>query len=298
MQARRLRLRGPGPQIEPGIATTSRQFIGRIATFKPIRALGNPMLEPETAATYNIGAILDHEQWLSAGDRLFVSADFWHYAFERPLVLEPYLRVLDIACPRGQSLCAADSPYFERIQFGGQTAVSDISTISVSVVNGPDANTGGVDLKVEYSALTGWGEWTASITGTRTLSWKIDAWSFGPAYDAIGRLNYDTPLARTVLDWKGRAWLGAEFGNLRLRWTIHHTADYRHDADSEPPIDDHVSHDITVGWTSPDDRLTLDAAIRKAADRDPPRVYRQLNYDPVTHNPLGRTFEVGVRWRP
>ena len=285
-------------QIEPGIATTSRQFIGRIATFKPIRALGNPMLEPETATTYNIGAILDHEHWLTAADRLFISADLWHYAFEHPLVLEPYLRVLDIACPPEKSLCAVDSPYFDRIQFGGRSAVSDISSISVSVVNGPDANTGGVDLKVEYSALTGRGEWTAGIAGTRTLSWEIDAWGFGPAYDAIGRLNYDTPLARTVLEWKGRAWLGAEFGNLRLRWTIHYTAGYRHDADSEPPIDAHVTHDVTFGWSSPNGRLTLDAAVLNAADRDPPRVYRQLNYDPVTHNPLGRTVEVGVRWRP
>ena len=30
-------------QIEPGIATTSRQFVTRIATFKPILALGNPI---------------------------------------------------------------------------------------------------------------------------------------------------------------------------------------------------------------------------------------------------------------
>ena len=285
-------------QIEPGIATTSRQFIGRIGTFKPIRALGNPMLEPETAATYNVGAILDREGWLTSGDRLFVSADLWHYAFEKPLVLEPYLRVLDLACPPGQPLCATDSPYFEQIQFGGKTAVSDISAISVSVVNGPDLNTGGVDLKAEYSAPTGRGEWTVGIAGTRTLSWEIDGWKFGDAYDAIGRLNYDTPLARTVVDWKGHAWLGAELGGTRLRWTVHYIDGYRHDGDSEPAIDAHVSHDLVATWTAANDRLTLDIAILNAADRDPPRVLRQLNYDPVTHNPLGRTVEVGVRWRP
>ena len=285
-------------QIESGIATTSRQFIGRIATFKPIRALGNPMLEPETATTCNIGAILEQEHWLTSGDRLFVSADLWHYAFEQPLVLEPYLRVLDLACPPDQPLCAADSPYFDRIHFGGQSAVSDISAISVNVVNGPDVDTGGLDLKAEYSGLAAWGEWTAGIAGTKTLSWMIDGWEFGPAYDAIGRLNYDTPLARTVVDWKGRAWLGAASGGLHLRWTVHHTAGYRHDGDSEPVIDAHVTHDLSFGWTSADERLTLDAAVLNAADRAPPRIYRQLNYDPVTHNPLGRTVEVGVRWRP
>ena len=285
-------------QIEPGIATTSRQFVGRIATFKPIRALGNPALKPETAATYNIGAILDREQWLGPGDRLFVGIDLWRFAFERPLVLEPYVRVLDLACPPAQSLCATDSPHFDRIQFGGQRAVSDISAISVSVVNGPDVDTAGVDLKAEYSVLADWGEWSVGVAGTRTLSWQIAAWGFGPAYDAIGRLNYDTPLARTVLDWKGHAWLGARRGGFRLRWTVRYSDAYRHDSDSEPAIDAHVTHDIAFGWTLAHDRLTLDAAIVNAADREPPRVYRQMNYDPVTHNPLGRMVELGVRWIP
>ncbi len=113
-------------QIEPGIATTSRQFIGRIGTFKPIRALGNPELQPEAVSTFNAGAIYDFDGWRSAG-----------------------------------------------------------------------------------------------IAATRTLSWEIDGWQFGPAYDAIGRLNYDTPLARSVLDWKGHLWVNAAIGGLNVRWCGH-----------------------------------------------------------------------------
>ena len=67
-----------------------------IATFKPILALGNPDVEPEVAATFNVGAILDREG-------LF--------------------------------------------DFGGRPAVSDISAISVSVVNGPDPFTGPLILR-------------------------------------------------------------------------------------------------------------------------------------------------------
>ena len=100
-------------QIEPGIATTSRQFIGRIGTFKPIRALGNPELQPESVSTFNAGAIYDFDGWRSAGDHTLISADFWRYDFENPLVLEPYVRVLDLACPAGQVLCAPDSPYYD-----------------------------------------------------------------------------------------------------------------------------------------------------------------------------------------
>ena len=269
----------------------------RIATFKPILALGNPDVEPEAASTFNVGAIVDREGSFGLGDRLFLSVDYWRYAFEKPLVLEPYVRVLDVACPPGQALCDAGSPYLDRIDFGGRAAVSDISAISVSVVNGPDVDTDGVDFKAEYSAIAGWGEWRTGIAGTRTLSWEIDGWLFGPAYDAIGRLNYDTSLARTVVDWKHRIWVAVTVGGLDLRWTTHYTADYKHDGDSEPGIDAHTTHDITGAWAFRGDRLVLDVGVFNVADREPPRVYRQLNYDPLTHNPLGRIIQVGARWQ-
>ena len=196
--------------------------------------------------------------------------------------------VLDIACPVDKLQCENDSPYFHRIRFGGRTAVSDISSIAVSVVNGPGVETAGVDVKAEYRAPAGWGEWSVGMAGTRTLSWKIDAWLFGPAYDAIGRLNYDTPLARTVLDWKGRVWLNVGTGNLNMRWTVHHTAAYRHGADTEPVIRVHNTHDLTMSWAVPNRGVTVDAAILNLTDREPPRVLRQHNYDPLTQNPVDR----------
>ncbi len=277
-------------QIEPGIATTSRQFVGRIATFKPILALGNPALEPEAATTFNVGAVLDR-------GGVFLSVDYWRYAFEKPLVLEPYVRVLDAACPPGAALCDPASPYFDRIDFGGRAAVSDISSVSVSVVNGPDVATDGVDFKAEYTAYADWGEWSAGLAGTRTLSWEISGWRFGTAYDAIGRLNYDTSLARTVVDWKAKAWLAARVGGIDVRWTARHVAAYLHDSDAEPGIDAQTTHDLTAVWTFAGDRFAVDASVVNIADEPPPRVYRQINYDPLTHNPLGRIVQFGLRWR-
>ena len=37
-------------------------------------------------------------------------------------------------------------------------------------------------------------------------------------------------------------------------------------------------------------------SIINLTGREPPRVYCQLNYDPLTHNPLGRLVEIGLRW--
>ena len=284
-------------QTQDGIAATSRQFVGRIGTFKPIRALGNRDLDPEQASTVNVGLIFDREGLLGGADRLFVSADYWHYAFEKPLVLEPYVRVLELACPLGAALCDAASPYYGRLDFGGRNTVSDIAAISVSVVNGPDIDTDGLNLKAEYSLFTNRGEWTLGAAGTRTFSWRIDAWRFGPAHEALGRLNYDTPLARAVLKWKGRAYLNWQTERFNLRYTLRYADDYWHDLDSEPRIRAHTTHDLTAAVTWLDGRLTLDAAVLNLADRDPPWVLRQINYDPVTHNPMGRMIQAGMRWR-
>ena len=284
-------------QTEPGIASTSRQFVGRIGTFKPIRALGNPALAPEQAATSNVGAVFETDELVFADDHLTLSVDLWRYAFEKPLVLEPYLRVLDLACPPTRSECDSGSPYHGRVHLGGQNTVWGISAIDVDVINGPDVDTDGVDFKAEYVLATGRGEWAAGAGGTRTLSWQIASWQFGSAYDAIGRLNYDTPLARSVLKWKGNVWLRWSLGPATAQWSLRYTGAYAHDSDSEPMIEAHATHDLTASYDLLEGRLTVDAAVLNAADADPPRVLRQINYDPLTHNPLGRMLQLGIRWR-
>ncbi len=41
--------------------------------------------------------------------------------------------------------------------------------------------------------------------------------------------------------------------------------------------------------------LALAAGIGNLFDRDPPPAQEEFGYDPWTGNPLGRTFEIGVR---
>ena len=62
---------------------------------------------------------------------------------------------------------------------------------------------------------------------------------------------------------------------------------------ANPGIDAHTTHDITGAWAFLEDRLVVDLGVFNIGDREPPQVYRQLNYDPLTHNPLGRIVQVG-----
>lgn len=168
----------------------------------------------------------------------------------------------------------------------------------MSLVNGPDIKTQGIDFKAEYTRTSTAGTWMFGIVGTRTLTWDLSEWQFGAAHDAVGRLNYDTSLARSLVKWKGGGHVNLRRGGFNARWSIHYTGAYKHDLDSEPRISAQMTHDLVVSFTHGDERLTLEAAVVNAADDKPPRVYRQINYDPVTHNPLGRIWQIGATWRP
>ena len=294
--------RGPTlNQTIDGIADTSRQFIGRIGTFKPIHIHGDPALDPESATTLNAGLVFEKTALAGGSGRLFGTVDYWRYEFTDPLVIQPFNFILGDACPTAtHPICDPGSTWFESLAISGATpTIANLDTVRVRIVNGPDIDTDGIDFKAELQASVGPGRLSLGTSGTYTLSWQIDGWELGNAYDAKGRLNYDTSLARALPEFKGRLFAGYTMGSFTGRWHLNYTDSYVHDAPApwgdDYPIDAHATHDLHVSWSLPGDRATLFASILNLGDEDPPRVFRQLNYDPSTHNPLGRVLSIGLR---
>ena len=58
--------------------------------------------------------------------------------------------------------------------------------------------------------------------------------------------------------------------------------------------EDWITADFTYRFEVTDD-LALTATVANIFDRDPPRAQEELGYDPWMGNPLGRTFEIGVK---
>ena len=295
--------RGPTlNQTVDGIADTSRQFIGRIGTFKPIHIHGDPTLDPESATTLNAGLVYEKTGLASGSGRFFATVDYWRYDFTDPLVIQPFNFILGLACPpAAHPACDPASSWFDALTISGnQPSIESLDTLAVRIVNGPDINTDGIDLKVDFQASAGPGRLSLGASGTATLSWRIDGWELGNAYDAKGRLNYDTSLARALPEFKGRLHAGYTLGAFTGRWHLNYTDSYVHDAPApwgdDYPIDAHATHDLHVSWSVPGDRATLFASILNLGDEDPPWVFRQLNYDPSTHNPLGRVLSIGLRF--
>ena len=295
--------RGPTlNQTVSGIAETSRENIGPIGTSKPVHIHGDPALDPESATTFNAGLVVERSGLAGAGSRLFATLDYWRYDFSDPLVIQPFSAMIGLACPpANHPLCDPGSPWFDALRISGSVpTIENLDSVSVRIVNGPDIETDGFDFRADFQADAGRGRLSLGASATYALSWRIDGWELGEAYDAKGRLNFDTSLARPLPELKGRVFAGYSRGPFTGRWNLNYTGSFLQDAPApwgdEYPVDAHATHDVHVSWSLPGDRATLFASILNLADEDPPPIFRPANYDASTHDPLGRILSIGVRF--
>ena len=292
-----------GPTLNQTVdsnSSNSLQYVGVTGAFKRIDTVGNPNLDPEEATTINAGLLVDHDGLFGAGDNLFMTLDYWSYDFTDPLVTEPFNNVLALACPGAASdPCDESSPYFDRMQFGGDPRATDVEIITVNIVNGPDIKTDGIDFTLRYGFDAGPGYLTMDLSGTQILSYDIDAWTFGGAYDALGRLNYRTSLARTLAEFKGRLTTNYAWGDVNARWVVNYLDEYTYlDQDNtDGTVDSHLTHDLHVNYSMMDGKLDLIASVINVGDENPPFMSREMNYDALSHNPFGRMVRVGFQYR-
>lgn len=296
--------RGPTlNQTVSGIAETTRVTIGPIGTAKPVHIHGDPALDPESAMTFNAGLVAERSGLAGAGSRVFATLDYWRYDFTDPLVIQPFSALIGLACPPADHpLCDPGSPWFNALTIsGGVPTIENLDAVAVRIVNGPDIETDGMDFRAEFEADAGRGRLRLGASATYALSWRIDGWELGEAYDAKGRLNFDTSLARPLPELKGRAFAGYSRGPFTGRWNLNYTGSFLQDAPApwgeDYPVDAHATHDVHVSWSLPGDRATLFASILNLADEDPPLIFRPANYDASTHDPLGRVLSIGVRFQ-
>ena len=291
-----------GPTLNQTVGTNSSsslQFVGVTGAFKRIDTTGNPSLKPESADTINVGLLVNYDGLFNDTDNVFMTLDYWSYDFTDPLVTEPFTNILQIACPANQ--CSEENPYFNQLVFGGGTSATDVEIINVNIVNGPDYETDGIDFTFRYGLEAGPGYLSFDLTGTKILSYDISAWEFGGKYDALGRLNYNTSLARTLAEWKGRTTLNYQWEDLNVRWITSYVDSYKYGSASPQPAGDatvasHTTHDLHVVYSLMGDKLTLTGSVINIEDEDPPYMSREFNYDAFTHNPFGRMYKIGLTY--
>jgi iron complex outermembrane receptor protein len=316
--------RAPVPSNLNDDFVTSLQSIN--GTFRAVDIYGNPSLSPETATTYNIGAILEIGGFSA-------SLDYFNFDFKDPITTDPVSGLVATVFPNGigpGAMANCASPLAARFSFsGGATcasfasaaaASSAITRVRTNTVNGAGVQTSGLDLMLDYKIddVLG-GSLTFGSTATYVLEYVtdetvIEGITVAPSFDAVGKLNYQTT-AYPLPKLKGSVYAEFSNGPHNLRWTIRYidsyddqrispfaAGTYADSGDTRVPlpantkgktIDAFITSDVAYRVFLPWDTTAV-LAVDNVFDEDPPFARLDLSYDPFTASGLGRTVKLSL----
>lgn len=280
---------------------TSLQFVAPTSAFKAVDQNGNPNLDPESALSFNLGALVTTPGGFTG------SLDYYNFDFSDPIIVEDQASIVSAAVA---ALAAGDlgNPILNRITFNDPAAPSaaSIARIETNVVNGPDIQTSGFDLRLEqvWDAAFGPGEFSVAFDGTYIIEYDVDDFEIegvaipgGDRVDQFNRSNF----SRSLPQWKANLTFNYGYNNHNARAVVRHIDKYDDERGELAPggatIDAQTTLDLFYNYSFEAFGLDVGASVVNVLDEDPPFAAFDLNYDPYTHNPFGRTLKLSVTKR-
>ncbi len=272
-------------------------------------------IEPETAEVANFGAIFNFDNMPGNGNLRF-SVDYFDFKIIDEIKTVSHNQLLNttfVGSPGANNLINCSAALIERITFlngrgaagctQGTTVGDDVTSIRSVFGNGPGAQTTGIDYDVAYNFGALGGDWTLGGNATNVLSYEISAFELNgteltPAIDALGFANYSRE-GDIVSEWRGNAYANYTYDNHNIRYVVRYIQGVKDDRFIGGPnenIDDFTTSNLYYQYTMPfDEDFTLSFSVENLTDEDPPFTVQQYSYDPFIGNPLGRTYEIGIR---
>jgi iron complex outermembrane receptor protein len=286
---------------------------------------GNPNdLGPETALTYNVGAIFNF------GGFNF-SVDYWSFDFEGEITTTDAQAlassvVSDFTDMNGDAVTTpfADctSPFAGAIIFDGgcvpnMTVGTDISRVRTQWVNGPDTKTTGLDFQVTYNTSIGTGDLTVGANATHVLTYDVGDFNLNgvllrAGFEAVGLANLDRSPG-TIAPWRGNAYINYNISGFNARYGVQYVDGVRDERCPALPapcattsfggtnfgrnIASYTQHDAHFAYDLPIDSMDvqLQLSVENFTNEDAPSARVPLGYNPFTGNPLGRVWRLGAK---
>lgn len=285
-------------QLNPGVGTTL-QFIAPTGAFKAVDQAGDPELEPESATSFNVGAIFSQGNFNA-------SLDYYNFDFEDTIIVESQDAVV-AAVLAALGDAAAPQGIVGRVTFdGGTQSAGTISRIRANVVNGPDVKTSGIDFRADYTFDDLFGA-EVSVGGETTYILEYDVGSYEiedvtiAGFDGLGQLNRDN-FSRPIPELKANFFANYARGIHNLRADVRYISEYDDKRaalfttnTNGQTIDSFVSLDLTYNIDLIDTYgFRAFVSGQNITDEDPPFARLDLNYDPYTHPSYGRVLKVGA----
>ena len=298
-----------GPTLNQlGGRSTTLSFVGPTSSFKAIDTFGNPNLDPESATTTNLGLVYESMPELASGDLFTFSLDYWAFDFEDPIIKQSFNDIISRSFTGGDYV-GGDFGSQISCGFGAQSSCigkesGTIQRVAVNMINGPDIETDGFDIRFGYDRPLGDGELSLKAEFTLISNYDVGASSLNDAFDALNRLNDDVGYLRSIVDEKWKLGATYQTGAHSTNFVANFTGSYEDNAPitgaTDREIEDHTTYDLhyNLSLSAFNDAYENSAvwvSIYNLTDEDPPFARLDLNYDPYTHNPFGRIVKVGIR---
>ena len=296
--------KGPTLNQLSGQATTL-QFVAPASAFKAVDQFGNPALNPESAFSFNLGALFDNNNGFTA------SVDYYNFDFTDPIIVEDQAEIVPAALA---ALAAGntDAGILTRITFtdannDGINQANEIARVRTNVVNGPDIQTSGIDLRAEQVWDAGAGEFSLGGEATYIIEYEVDDFAIEdviiPGGDRVGQFNRSN-FSRSLPQWKANVTANYAIGDHNFRGVMRHVDSYEDERGApnlagvfvgEPSkIDSMTTFDLFYNWSPEALGLNVGLSVVNVTDEDPPLAYFDVSYDPYTHNPFGRIFKISL----
>lgn len=275
--------------------------------YKAADTAGNPDLLPESATTFNVGAVI------AATDKFRMTADYWNIDFEDVIAVENGQTKVTIE----NTLCVNRTPDCrdpdiirnavgtedpdDNLQHSGE-----IVRVIVPFINAPTVKTDGVDVAASYAFDMG-GDNTFTVGLDSSFMFKYDIGGIpgvvngsvtNVTIEAAGNRN-ESNIGAPLPKWRANFSLGWNNAQHDARAVIRYIDDYTDDKTASDlwnsVIDSWTTVDLYYNYTFSDERTTVSANITNVGDKDPPFADQDLNFEARTHDPFGRQYQLVFR---
>ena len=310
--------RAPVPtQVSTNAVTSLVGLTAANGNFKAVDIAGNPVdLGPETALTYNLGAVVDIRG-------LNFSVDYWSFDFKGEITPTDAQAIANnvVSTPGGLADCS--NPFASLIVFDGAACVqgttlgTNISRIRTQWVNGPDTKTTGLDFQVSYTTDLGAATLTIGGNASHILTYKVGDFTLNgnplrAGFDAVGLANLDRQPG-TIAPWRANGYVNVNVAGFNARYGVQYIdgvtdercpalpapcattsfgdTNYGREIPSFTQHDAHFAYDLPISAFE----TQLQFSIENFTNAEAPAARVPLGYNPFTGNPLGRVYRLGAK---
>lgn len=245
--------------------------------FAAVRALGNPLLEPETSTAYNLGFTLQPV------DGLEISADYYSFEFDDAIVQTAAQSIVN-ADPNGPNVI--------------RSPAGTIIQVNNGYVNAASVETSGLDFLIRYRIRGDGFIITPSFEGNYVFDYDLQQSVNGPVIEGAGVRNFTnfgspTPELRFNAGLQLQA--GAHAFNIFGRYIDSYLDDQNNLAEIESDFRVDLQYSVSINeFFDRDELLQLTVGARNVFDVTAPRVATNGGFDSRVHDPRGTLITVGL----